>query len=354
VVCLLRSSSSHSCLLYLLRHSTLVDLACQPRLSVSSIELAHQPTPLTWPAISILQEHLPLYLPPVDRAPEESPTYLTMSKPSTESLTPSLLTTLPTELLLEIAVYLPTSASVSLKLVNKQLYHTVPIPLNYDLYKLPQCEKTAVRRAINEHKHLDCGRRWCLVCMTLQPLRNFRNDTAVCSWHDARFTRVGMPRSLDIDTRKRLLELSRHMRNAYWVVIPRVLCLHCHTIQNWDARKCRCDCSSCAQVAVDCLVRITNKVDEPRTWELLRPETDEQYISEEHQLSCQSTSHSCNVWKRSDNRPALDTSPYTYRRRVIVLTLEEAENRHRSVTELTAASPLRSHSLRFPRSSTAA
>ena len=210
------------------------------------------------------------------------------------------LTGLPVELLLEIATYLPVSALISLKLAHRQLLRTIPVPAEYDLHKLAQCEKHAVRRAINEQKYRESGRRWCLICKTLQPLRSFLGDAAICDWHEARFMRVGIPRGLSCSTKKRLLEFGEALRQARWVRIKRNLCVHCHTVQAWDARGCYCSCPSCSYVEVECLVRLSRKADTPSRFE--RASGNKQLVAEEFHSSTSLEPYFGNTfWKLEQN-----------------------------------------------------
>lgn len=236
-----------------------------------------------------------------------------------------MLVPLPTELLREIASYLPTSASTSLKLVSKRLYNTIPVPADYDLHKLSQCERNAVRRAINEHKHLQSGRRWCIVCNTLQPLRCFSDGGAICSMHDGRLVRDGPPPGLEACMKTRLKQLAKVAQEAHWVSIPRTLCKHCHTIYDWDTSRCCCSCDSCAQVVVECLVRIAGKLDSPTSWELSGAVKCERFVCEEWVPSCKSTFGKPSTRADADGLPVLSESTRTFHRKVAILTLDQAE-----------------------------
>ena len=233
------------------------------------------------------------------------------------------LSQLPSELIREISNYLPPSARIALKLTNRHLYLKVPIPDNYDLHGLHLCEKNAVRRVINEHKYSQTSRRWCLICKTLQPLRNFRDDTAICCQHDARFQRLGLPRGLDDATRERLLELARRVRKTCWVEVSRRMCMHCHTMQTWDARRCWCRCDSCGLVGVNCLVRLSRRWFTPNRWQ--RVGIDRRQMGEEFNLGGTSSWLLVRVWGGSDISSVIGNPPHIHQITVPIMSLGEAE-----------------------------
>ena len=155
---------------------------------------------------------------------------------------PAMFTKLPTEVVLEIASYLPIPALVSMKLVSRRLFFAISIDKDFDVHRLSQCERNAVRRAINERKHLLAGRRWCLICMTPQPVHRFPDGVAVCLFHKGRFWSGSVSLRTDSQAKGGLVDLP---------VAPRVLCTHCHTIRWQNERGCWCVCECCPRVKLE-------------------------------------------------------------------------------------------------------
>ena len=169
---------------------------------------------------------------------------------ATQLVSPDRFSRLPIELLLEVASYLPVSASISMKLVNKSLYLAITIARDYDLYKLSPCDRNAARRAINERKHLLAGRKWCLICKTPQPLHRFPQSVAICSFHQRRFKRGLVPCRVDDQLRSVLIGVGETCYSVHSIGKPRVLCMHCHTLQWRDEKGCWCVCDCCPRVII--------------------------------------------------------------------------------------------------------
>lgn len=188
------------------------------------------------------------------------------------SATENKFASLPPELLHVIASYIPISARMSLKLVNKHLCGATPLPADYDgkvaFHQLSLCEKIAIRRSLNERSDLESGRRRCLLCNTPQPLGKFPDDGVTCDWHDRRLMEVSLPASLDEEMRERLLRLSGEANMPYWVRLRRILCVHSRKVVCWEVGDCGCRCGSCPHAEVDCCVRIAAAEDVPSTWEI--------------------------------------------------------------------------------------
>lgn len=189
------------------------------------------------------------------------------------------LASLPPELLLEVVSYLPISSLIALKLVNKHLLLTTPTPPQNWNEIASDCEKTAAYRALTERKELDGGRRKCVHCGILAPLRRFSGNAPLCHWHQARFMSTSVPSHLESSLKIRLLVLARQLQEPVWVRVARTYCVHEREIVKWHVGKCGCGCNSCGHFPVPCLVRLWNHLDAPQLSELTR---DGQNINEEH------------------------------------------------------------------------
>ncbi|KXL46720.1 hypothetical protein M433DRAFT_152627 [Acidomyces richmondensis BFW] len=203
-------------------------------------------------------------------------------RPAISTLSSIRLVSLPTELLLEVASYLPLSAIISMKLVNKRLYHAIPIPRDYNIFRLVQCERDAVRRAINEHIDRRTARKRCVVCNTLQPLCWFRNcSTPICSWHDGRFMKSVVPVAVDGGIKFQYYKLVDAATETYWLALDRTFCSHCHAILGWEIPECRCACTSCPRITVVVYLRISSEKYGLRSAKLAKNETSHYIVSEE-------------------------------------------------------------------------
>jgi len=204
---------------------------------------------------------------------------------------------LPPELVLEIAAYLPTSALISLKLANKYIGSVVSSPPNHRFRDLSPCEKNSIRRYINERANLRTGRRRCLLCNTLQELRFFRDDSPVCTGEEGRFMTISSSSSsppppppgseLESYMRKQIEDLTvagkAKRDDVFWFAVPQRLCLHTGVITG-RARQttlCECHCDSCAHVEVSCYVRVAGELAPmPRSWDLVVDDEGQWTMSE--------------------------------------------------------------------------
>jgi len=221
-----------------------------------------------------------------------SPTYTPMSG----AVPQTTLSSLPPELLLKIAFYLPLSALISLKLTNKYTNSMTPSPpADYCFGKLSRCEQRAVQRYIGERVELTSGRQRCLLCNTLQDLRFFDDASPqVCTLQRGRFMALS-PEEVGLDAWFVEQVASRigdefGGGGAYWVAIPGVLCLHTHVTWVWTGTPCSCGCGDCAHAQVTCFVRMSRGCDAPRTWDVVRDGSGQAWMSEEYALESEARS----------------------------------------------------------------
>jgi hypothetical protein len=237
-----------------------------------------------------------------------------------------MLATLPPELLLQIATYLPTSAVISLKLTNKTLYHAMPIPANYNLLQLPQCERDAVRRAIHERKELQSGRKRCLFCNTLQPLSRFANiSKPICSLHDKRFLKYMLPARVDEKTRARVSRIVGLTDRIHWLEVPRTFCTHCQAIVEWEIEDCWCRCQSCSRVPVNVVVRTADGKSQLKSAQLLKPGKEKRCVEEERFRESEMASPP-RLYRLGTAEAHARRSRNTMRVAVPILALDEAES----------------------------
>jgi len=194
----------------------------------------------------------------------------------------SRLVSLPPELLLEVASYLPLPTIISMKLVNKSLFHAVPIPRDYSILRLAQCEQDAIRRAINEYVDRRTARKRCVACNTLQSLRWFRNcNIPICSWHDGRFMKSRVPVAVDEVTKRKYYDLVSAATETYWLALDRKFCSHCRAILGWEIPECWCGCTSCPRLTVAVFLRISPEKCDIRSAKLAENESGHHVVSEE-------------------------------------------------------------------------
>ena len=188
---------------------------------------------------------------------------------------------LPLELILEILAYLPTSSLIALKLVNRRLFCNTISPPQGWIKQASSCEKTAVRRYLNERKDLITGRRKCVVCNIVAPLSRFSGDSPICRWHDAWFRSALPPMYLDSSLKEGLHYLAASITNPVWITVPRMYCAHTRDIIGWHVMECKCDCKSCGCFPVQCFVRVSPRLDGPGHCESTK---DGHFMSEEHRI----------------------------------------------------------------------
>lgn len=186
---------------------------------------------------------------------------------------------LPLELLLEISSYLTPSSLIALKLASKQFYATTPAPLGAWYKIATDCEKAATHRTIQERTELIGGRRKCIMCGILAPVRRFSGDAPICKWHQARFMSSSMPEYLENPIKIQLLLMTRQAEDAVWIPVTRYYCAHEREVIGWHISTCTCACNSCGLHKVTCLVRVSPKMDTPQ---MSTPTDDGQFVSEEH------------------------------------------------------------------------
>lgn len=164
------------------------------------------------------------------------------------------LSSLPTELIHQIATYIPVSGLIALKLTSKQLFFQLPSPPQDYIKTTSECEKRAIRRYVAERCNNLGGRRKCILCSALMPTELYcGRSEPVCKWHQGWFERVlvvdGLPERYDDDT------LDRQTR-------MKTLCGHCKQIRGWNVERCECEssggCESCGSWEVECRVRLVS------------------------------------------------------------------------------------------------
>lgn len=162
------------------------------------------------------------------------------------------LAALPTELIHQIAIHIPISSLVALKLTAKQLFYQLPSPPPGYIKTASDCEKRAVRRYVAESCQASSGRRKCIICHGMMPAELFHDRSEpVCTWHQGWFERIMLVRGLPARYNDNTLD--RQTR-------ARTLCGHCKQIRGWDVDRCACEssggCDSCGVWEVECRVKL--------------------------------------------------------------------------------------------------
>lgn len=204
----------------------------------------------------------------------------TMDLKATQGTSVSTINKLPPELLLHIISFLPYSSLVSLKLSSKRLFQWTPDPIAERPNTITDCEKTALQRYTSERKEEAGGRRKCIHCGILAPIRRFSGIAPLCHWHEARFMSTSIPKHLESSTSTQLLLQTRERDEAAWFAVETIMyCAHMRTAIGWHVRDCKCKCESCGHHPIRCLVRVSPTTDIPQ---LMEPTRDGQFVSEEH------------------------------------------------------------------------
>ncbi|KAF2112638.1 hypothetical protein BDV96DRAFT_153970 [Lophiotrema nucula] len=192
--------------------------------------------------------------------------------------TPKLLT-LPPELLVEIADYLPVDGIVAFQLSQRYLNSLIKgTPKLSRNRPLTDCAGRAIRTYLKPPSANNPPRLRCIVCRNYYPIAQFdASDSAaclsvpqftttteslkeilevpgrICSWHVGRFVRL------------------RHTgpggRNE-WVSCIRQLCVHCGEIKGWVP--CSCECESCGTRTLWTYTRYLNNNKECKTYKFWR------------------------------------------------------------------------------------
>jgi hypothetical protein len=158
------------------------------------------------------------------------------------------LTTLPVELVQQIASHIPVSALLSLKLASRKFFVWLPSPPQGYTNMASECEKRAIRRYLMERRYSLDGRRKCIICDGIMPATFYKGRAEpICKWHEGWFGRIpntrASPKEQDVEFAS---------RQSPW----RTLCGHCKQIRGWDDRRCLCDfsggCDSCGSWMIEC------------------------------------------------------------------------------------------------------
>lgn len=182
------------------------------------------------------------------------------------SSTLSLLS-LPPELILEIADYLPPDGILALKFTHRVLNYSLPLAPRLKNRTLSHCARLAVRSYLAKPTSNPTHLR-CVLCKAVYPLKSFQSSSSpacapvsfaadvaqtevvqlpqrVCAWHVGRLTRI--------------VRTEPGGRNE-WIDSSEEMCMHCGAIQSWE--KCDCKCDSCSVRAVTAYTRyLNNKIE---------------------------------------------------------------------------------------------
>ncbi len=249
---------------------------------------------------------------------------------------PSPLLSLPPELLLHIAHYLPPAATVALHLTNAYLH--LLIRPRFERADLDDCAVLAIRSHF-EHDDSDSDsdrqpllkspskinntntskkhdrRRRCRLCKSLYPAKLFSPHCAwpgelparFCAWHASRLARVVAAADCDRQNgqvkdkaKDKVKDKSQGSKGGKlenrWVSRMEAMCMHCGSVQAWGG--CRCECESCGVREVRTYTRFLDNERECKTFAFFRKEGGELWVRE----SC---------WSNGLFIPLLDCLVYT-------------------------------------------
>lgn len=201
---------------------------------------------------------------------------------------PSLsLLSLPPELILEIADYLPLDGILALKLTHRILTYSLPMAPRLRNQTLSQCTRLALRnylaKPVPNPTHLRC-----ILCKAVYPLKTFQSSSSpacvsvssefdvedadvvklpqrLCAWHVGRLARI--------------VHTEPDGRNE-WVDSSEEMCMHCGAIQSWA--RCDCQCDSCSVRAVTAFTRYLNNNTECRKFVFYRTVMPDSTVSPEN------------------------------------------------------------------------
>lgn len=179
------------------------------------------------------------------------------------------LLSLPPELVLEVADYLPPDGILALKFTHPILNYSLPLASQLRNQTLTRCARLAIRSYLAKPTRNPTHLR-CVLCKSVYPVRSFQSssspacarvsfaaeieDTEVvklpqrlCAWHVGRLARV--------------VHTGPGGRNG-WIDSSEEMCMHCGAIQSWA--KCNCKCDSCSFRAVTAYTRYLNNKTECR------------------------------------------------------------------------------------------
>ena len=188
----------------------------------------------------------------------------------------------PTELLLQITGYLPPSAQVSLKLVNKNFFYRTPQIPQSSFKDCSPCERNAYRRSFYEGELLSKKQRRCVLCDGVQPADFFTGAVPICKWHDGRFFHLSISPNLETTVKYRLTMIAQSTTKVLWAALKRMYCAHEREIIGWDIPQCSCDCQTCGRFEVVCYVRLSPYFTTPLGCQLDREHAGNLWVREAH------------------------------------------------------------------------
>lgn len=238
------------------------------------------------------------------------------------------ITTLPLELLWEIASYLPVSSHIALKLTNRALLLNIPAPPE-DWHKATsRCERKAHRRYVNERQDLGANRRRCVNCDLVTYASRFPSSAPLCKWHEPRFMSNSIPDHLDAETKSSLKEISNLSNGPSWFAFARTYCAHNREVVGWHEADCNCECDSCGHFPVPCFVRVPSKRD-TRQWRSSKLTEDGLAVNEEHWIDSRSDQLQRLLLSANDNQSGPGKSLKAYQQVVPIIQLRSLNGRVR-------------------------
>ncbi|KAH7063786.1 hypothetical protein BKA63DRAFT_369942, partial [Paraphoma chrysanthemicola] len=178
-------------------------------------------------------------------------------------------TSLPPEIILQIADWLPPDAILSLELTHRNFNNTLSLGTRLKNTSISHCAQLAIRTYLKQSKtessHLRCVR-----CKKVYPLNVFKSSSSpacvpssltddyqridivelpqrFCAWHVSELALV--------------LHTEPGERNE-WISQMDIMCMHCGNVQG--RVKCDCKCDSCAYRPVRTYTRYLNNREECR------------------------------------------------------------------------------------------
>lgn len=190
----------------------------------------------------------------------------------------SSLLSLPPELILEVADYLPPDGILALKFSHRVLNYSLPLAPRLRNRTLTRCARLAVRSYLAKPTPNPTHLR-CILCKSVYPLKSFQSSSSpacapVCFAADVEYTEVvELPQRLcawHVGRLARIVHTEPGGKNE-WVDSSEEMCMHCGAIQSWA--KCDCKCDSCSFRAVTAYTRYLNNNTECRKFVFYRKTT---------------------------------------------------------------------------------
>ncbi|XPS80296.1 hypothetical protein M3J09_012253 [Ascochyta lentis] len=185
------------------------------------------------------------------------------------------LLSLPPELILEIADYLPPDGILALKFSHRILNYSLPLAPRLKTQTLSRCASLAIRSYLCRPNPKPTHLR-CILCKIVYPVKSFRSSSSPACESLSSAAALGQADVVELPQRLCAWHVGRLARIVHtepggkneWVSSSEDMCMHCGVIQSWA--ECDCACDSCSVKAVTAYTRYLNNKTECREFVFYR------------------------------------------------------------------------------------